>query len=180
MTTPLFRDAVSIDTNVFEHLLNPQINVDGHINTLLVHLMEQRVALLVDSRDRISGEYNYRIGPIIGRIDDLGNEVYLLRYWMNSAPRESITINWADMLMVAVRKIIVEQSEANDCMFVYVALTKGKVLISNDEAHIVIGPATEHGRLPRRLRLLANSKRLRPKGADILTSKEAHVRITKP
>ena len=178
MTTPLFRDAVSIDTNIFEHLLNPQNNVNGHINSLLVHLQEQGIALLLDDRNRISGEYYNRIGPKIGQLDDLRNEVFLLRYWILSAPRLNITVDWADPLMKAIRKVIVEQSEAVDCIFVYVALTKGKVLISNDEAHIVIGPATEHGRPPRRRRLLVNSKRLRPKGAEILNSLEAHDRIS--
>ena len=177
MKIPMYRDAVSIDTNVFEHLLNPRVNVEGHINTLLIHLQEQGIALLVDNRDRISGEYNYRISPIIGQNDDMGNELYILRYWMNSAPRKSIKIDWADALMVAIRKVIVEQSEANDCMFVYVAFAIGKALISNDEAHIVLGPARERRRSPRRQRLLLNSKKLRPEGAGIFTSLEAYDRI---
>ena len=177
MTTTQFCDAVSIDTNIFEHLLNPQINVDGHINTLLVHLQEQGIALLVDDRNRISGEYNDRIGPIIGHTDDLGNEVYILRYWMGDAPRLRTTINWVDPLMKAVRKVIVEQSEALDCIFVYVALSCGKVLISNDEAHILIGPVREQGRPPRRRRLLRNSRKFRPQGGEILTSREAHAGI---
>ena len=177
MTTPTFRDALSIDTNIFEHLLNPQINVDGHINTLLVHLMAQRVALLIDDGKRISGEYNDRIGPIIRHTDDLRNEVYILRYWIRDAPRLRITINWTDTLMKAIRKVIMEKSEALDCIFVYVALSQGTVLISNDEVHIVIGPERERGDPTRRQRLLRNSKKLRPQGAEILTSQEAHDRI---
>lgn len=176
MTTSLFCDAVSIDTNIFEHLLNPQINVNGHINTLLVHLQEQGVALLVDDRNRISGEYNDRIGPII-RNSDEGNEIYILRYWILNALRVSLAIDRSDRLMSAIRRVIVEQSGEVDRVFVYVALSCGKVLISNDKAHIVIGPRREHGQPPRRRRLLRNSRRFRPEGGEILTSREAHERI---
>ena len=79
--------------------------------------------------------------------------------------------------MKAIRKVIIEKSEALDCIFVYVALSQGTVLISNDEVHIVIGPERERGDPTRRQRLLRNSKKLRPQGAEILTSQEAHDRI---
>lgn len=179
MTTSPFRDAVSIDTNIFEHLLNPQINLDGHINTLLVHLQEQGIALLVDDRNRISGEYNDRIGPII-RNSDEGNEVYILRYWILNALRVGMAIDRNGRLMSAIRRVIVEQSGTVDRIFVYVALSQGKVLISNDGTHIVFGTVKDRQGRTRRQRLLSNTRKLRPQGADILTSQEAHERIPKP
>ena len=177
MTNSLFQDAVGIDTNVFEHLLNPQKNVGEHINSLLEHLQEQRIALLIDDSERISGEYSNRISPIIQRSDDLKNEVYILRYWILNAPRHSITIDLMDKLMMTIRGVIVEPSEVVDRMFVYVALSQGKILVSNDEVHIVCGPPNESRLSARRQRLLNHSRRLRPSGAEIFTSQEAHDRI---
>ena len=177
MTTSFFQDAVSIDTNIFEHLLNPQNNNERHINSLLVHLQEQGIALLVDDSERIAGEYKHRIGPIFQRTDVSLNEVSILRYWILNAPRLSITINGADQLMAAIKGVMIERSEGVDRIFVYVALFQGKVLVSNDEVHIVFGPVGESGKTPRRQRLLKKSKNLCPPGARILTSKEAHDRI---
>ena len=46
MTQLLTRNEVAIDTNVFQHLLNPQNNVDSHINRLLEYLSERGRLLL--------------------------------------------------------------------------------------------------------------------------------------
>ena len=40
MTIGPFEDCVAIDTNVFEHLLNPEMNPGSHINELLAYLQE--------------------------------------------------------------------------------------------------------------------------------------------
>ena len=98
MTTSPFQDAVGIDTNVFEHLLNKKNNnADDHVNELLIHLWQQNIVLLVDDGGRIAGEYNHHLGPMIRRTDDERNEIYILRYWMTQAPRSSITVKrlWA-------------------------------------------------------------------------------------
>ncbi len=62
MTDSPFQDAVAIDTNVFIHLLNPQENVESHINELLKNLQLAQVSLIVDESGRILGEYNNQIG----------------------------------------------------------------------------------------------------------------------
>ena len=177
MTTSPFQDAAGIDTNVFEHLLNPQNNPENHINYLLVHLQRQGIALLVDAGGRIAGEYNHHLGPIIRRTDDQRNEIYILRYWMEYAPRCEVTVNGSGQLMTAIRGVIREPSEAVDRIFVYVSVSQGKLLVSNDEVHIVFGPERESRLGARRQRLLRDSRGLRPQGADILTSQEAHAKI---
>jgi len=48
MTQLLARNEVAIDTNVFQHLLNPQNNVNSHINRLLEYLIGRRTTLVVD------------------------------------------------------------------------------------------------------------------------------------
>ena len=177
MTNSPFQDAIAIDTNVFEHLLNPQENRGGHINRLLTHLIEECVALLLDKDGRIWGEYTNRIDPILRSTDDRGAEIYILRHWIVDPPCLLLAVDLSDRLMTIIKGVIPEQSEAVDRILVYVALFKGKVLVSNDHTHIVSGPVRESGQTPRRDRLLRSSKRLRPQGGEILTSQEADAMI---
>ena len=175
MTASPFQDAVAIDTNIFEHILNPQENLDDHINALLRHLQEQEACLIVDDSNRIFGEYNHRIGPIILRSDDTRNEIYLLRYWLLNAPRLFTSVVGNDELMTKIGQVIIELREAVDRIFCYVAFRNGRVLISNDRMNIVLGPPSESS--ARRNRMLHETRRLRPPGADILTSQEAYGKI---
>ena len=184
MTVSPFEDYVAIDTNVFEHLLNPQRNTESHINELLSHLQEQEVSLVVDkgggmdNDGRILDEYHNRLEPILRNIDNSRAEMYILRYWTRYVDRISVTVNLTDTLMRAIRNVIPGNSEGVDRIFVYVSFSLGKILISNDETHIVIGAPGERNQPPRRDRLRRSTRRLRPDGADILTSKEAYDEIS--
>ena len=177
MTVSPFEDCVAIDTNVFEHLLNLQMNIESHINELLAHLQEQEVALVVDSGRRILNEYDNRLEPILRNIDNSRVELYILRYWTRYVAHHDVTVDQSDALMGAIRGVIPGNSEGVDRIFVYVAFQSGSVLISNDETHIVVGPPGERGQRPRRDRLRSTTGRLRPAGADILTSMEAYEKI---
>ena len=178
MTRVSFEDYVAIDTNVFVHLLNPQNNADSHINRLLEHLQRRGTCLLVDDRKRISGEYNHHIVPIIRGASHISNEIYILRYWVDSAHHHTIPSKRNDSLMMAINQVVSEVSEAVDRIFVYVAFKVGKPLVTNDQRHIVLGPSREQGQLPRRIRLLRDTKKLRPTGSCIMTSKEAYDEIS--
>ena len=173
----MFEDYVAIDTNVFLHLLNPQRNIDSHITTLLSHLQTRGAIHLVDEGGRIQGEYLNQIDRILKRSDELGIEGDILRYWMTEAVPQRVQVGLQDDLMQAIRRVIIELPEQVDRIFVYVAFQTGRVLISNDEMHIVRGPEIEIRQSHRRDRLVRNTRRLRPNGADILTSLEAHARI---
>ena len=105
MTTSSFQDAVGIDTNVFEHLLNKENNnADGHINELLIHLQQQNIVLLVDDGNRIAGEYNHQLGQTIRRTDDERIEIFILRYWIQYAPRLEISVQGSDQLMTVYQR----------------------------------------------------------------------------
>lgn len=171
------KDYVAIDTNVFLHLLNPQQNVNSHITKLLVHLQILGITHVVDAGERIQGEYLNQIGQILTRTDELGTEGDMLRYWIIEANPRKVPVNLQDGLMRTIRDVIIEPSEQVDRIFVYVTFQSGSVLISNDETHIVVGPPGERGQRPRRDRLLRSTRRLRPNGADILTSMEAYEKI---
>ena len=171
-------DSIAIDTNVFLHLLNPDENPDQHIDKLLLTLLEFKTDLLVDDRNRITGEYSHQIGQRIRSSFETGNAIYLLRYWLESAKHRQVELNIGDSLMRTIRGVILEHSEAVDRIFVYVAFKSGRVLISNDENHIVFGPPSERHPNDRRTRLLNATRRHRPNGADILTSREASDEIS--
>jgi len=73
---------VTIDTNVFEHLFNPQNNVQDHIDTLLGRLVEKGVVLCVDNKGRIFGEYDNRLKPLFKAMSDQGQRLFWLRYFL--------------------------------------------------------------------------------------------------
>ena len=171
MTKLLARDEVAIDTNVFQHLLNPQNNIDSHINRLLEQLIRERTTLVVDAQGIVASEYQQQLARRLGESDSVGNEIQILRYWILRAQRHQVTVNDDDDLMKRIYDIITEVSENVDRVFVYVAFRRGATLVSNDLRHIVRGPADESE--PRRERLLSNTEGLRTNGAQILTSQEA-------
>ena len=173
----VLEEPVAIDTNVFVDLSNKHKNVDGHITRLLGYILQLKTPLLVDSGGRISGEYNVQLSQTLQNSDDERTELLLLRYWILMAPRIEIQVQRNDDLMRVISKIVIEQSETVDRTFVYVALSKGAILVSNDELHIVFGNTKERSLSPRRRRLLKDSKRYCPSGAEILTSLEAHSKI---
>lgn len=82
----------------------------------------------------------------------------------------------AGPLMNAIEQIIIEKKEKVDRTFVAVAFSRGKVLVTNDVEHILDGPDREKKLGPRRSRLIKQTKKHRPAGAEILTSREAHDR----
>ena len=44
----LTEDFIAIDTNVFEHLFNPEKNTDNHIWNLIERLYKDEIGLLID------------------------------------------------------------------------------------------------------------------------------------
>lgn len=168
MSDTPFEGSVAIDTNVFIDLLNPQKNTDRHIDQVLTYLYAQEIALIVDDKGRILGEYENQIRPRIENADEMSFEILILRAWI-SAPRCVVSLDMKESLMQAISNIM--PTDSTDRIFVYVAFKEGKILISNDEADIV----------DRRQRLLNDTRRIRRRigsnEADILTSQEAHDRI---
>ena len=177
MTGSAFTEAVAIDTNIFLHLLNRHINTDLHINRLLEHLQKEDVALIVDEKGNIEREYARRIIPILSGKSVTGNELYILRFWMQPEIRCKVAIAYDDRLMRAIKKVIAGNRQKVDRIFVYSAFRKGRPLISNDRRDIVHGNVRRR-RSPKYRKLLRTTKGLRPEGAGILTSMEAYDEIS--
>jgi hypothetical protein len=156
------KNQITIDTNVFEHLFNPQNNPGDHIDILLRHLFQNRFTLCVDNKDRISGEYKNRLTPLFKRTDDHPQKVSLLRYFVLYAERRKEAVDFGDALMVAI-KGTVRLTETTDRVFVYVAIFTDSILVSNDLAHI-----TNH-----RAKLRQCARNHRRKVTDFVSSADA-------
>ena len=167
----LSQDSIAIDTNVFEHLLNPQENVDGHIGDLLRKLSKDKIHLLVDDKKRIRKEYWNRLNSYVQkeRVAEGQAERILLIYWFSAANQEVVSVKQNDALMKAIQNIIHEKrgKAVTDRFYVYIAFKKGRILVTNDNKDIV----------NRRGQLRQKTRKARPNGADIMTSETAHSKL---
>ena len=154
--------------------MNPQNNVEAHIFELLDYIRQRLIELIVDDKGIIGREYRRSVFPRYNGLDETRNERYLLRYCLN-APRRVVKLDESDNLMRTISEVISECGKRADRTFVYVAFKLGRTLVSNDMRDIVSGPRSEH--TPRRDRLLGDTAGIRPEGAGILTSREAHDKI---
>ena len=165
MNEPSPQYAIAIDTNIFEHLFNPQENQHQHITKLLQHLQNEDYSILVDSDQRIQKEYLYLVDTRLDNDDNL-NETQLLRYWMTPDIAVKITVSGTDRLMNAIRGVMNCHNQRTDRTFVYVAFSQGKNLVSNDYPDIINN----------RTKLKQKSKRVCPacRQSQILDSQEAY------
>ena len=156
-------DCIAIDTNVFGHLTNKSKNADKHINNLLIHFMNQKTSLLVDENGNILKEYDRHLNrPEFRERFEGKNEAYILYYWMHPDIRKKVTV-MNDNLRAAILNTIPEEQEEADRIFVYIAFVKGRILISNDDKHII----------RRRDELRDVTRNLCPKGGDVMSSRTA-------
>ena len=165
------KDSIAIDVNVFEHLMNKQENINNHIHKLLEKFINDRILLLVDDQGKIKNEYYQNLVKYINNQDEDSIERQLLEYFfINSDNQKSIPVKLKDDLMVSITKIIPARKGA-DRFYVYVAFKNGKYLVTNDRRDM-IDESNKQGQ--KRKALLKNTKKYRPRGANILTSQEAY------
>lgn len=164
----LTSDFVAIDTNVFAHLTDEDINADGHIGDLLSALMADGICLLADNRGVIGGEYTrHLLTKEFLESHPEFDEVYLLEHWLapDSTHWEIVEVDNPPLLQ-RIERTIAGGADEVDRMLVYVAFAKSRPLVSNDYGHIS-GKESK-----KRLRKIPESK-----NAAILTSKEAAARV---
>ena len=162
---------VAIDSCVFEHYLNltPDWNEDHHIDRLLAALQRRGVELCVDGNNRIAGEYDVKIKPIILSRDETGLERFVLTYWMLHCPRKIIAMDEGDYCMKRIEREIPEP-EPVDRAFVYVACVGDCKLVTNDNGHI----------LSRRADLRKATKEYRGDKTDFISSRTAAAQLMPP
>lgn len=174
MPNKLADDHIAIDTNIFEHLLNPAVNTADHIGRLLSTLRNDAIGLITDAGRRINAEYQRRFSmhKNIRNQDHL----YTLKYWSNpDRIKLEVDVNQQDSLMTAIRRIIPDRNRgktscAIDRLFVYVAIDSDRVLVTNDRRDIR-GEKTARG--DRRTQLLKKARQMRKRNAAIYDSQEA-------
>ena len=155
-------DEVTIDTNVFVHLLNPLNNTGDHIDQLLSSLVEKQMMLCVDNKGRIEGEYETHVVPLFEAASDQDLRIFWLRYFMDDDHKALVPVKFGDALMVSIRRQI-RFAEPSDHVFVYVAINSNTVLVSNNPAHI-----TNHRAALRKCAKIHGSK-----STDFVTSQQA-------
>lgn len=168
---------IAIDTNVFKHFRNrdEKFNPDSHVSDLFLKLVLRGCRLCVDTSNVIRNEYQSILGPLLETTWQIGAELELLRYWMSPDNHELVddSTKIATELLVQIRKVIIE-NERVDRLFVCISFLRECHLISNDELHIVRGPAAEVGKAGwRRDRLKKACKKISGVGSEILYSVEA-------
>ena len=174
MPNELTDDHIAIDTNIFEHLLNPAVNEEDHIGRLLAALRDDDIGLIIDAGRRINAEYQRRFSmhKSIRNQDHL----YTLKYWSNpDRIKLEVGVNQQDKLMTTIKRIIPDRDRgkiscAVDRLFVYVAIDSDRVLVTNDRRDIH-GEKTARG--DRRVQLLKKAKQMRKRNAAIYDSREA-------
>jgi len=154
---------IAIDACIFIHLRNPEFNEGSHIDKLLSQLIKDNFMLLVDSTGKIGKDYESQVIPMIKKSDDIGIQLTLLRYWMQSERRITVELKKTDQLMVAISRSLHETSEHADRAFVYVVCKKNSILVTNDDIHI----------LSRSAELLKIARKVKSRNTDILTSLNA-------
>jgi len=175
MTWPVGNEIV-IDTNVFKHLCDrdAKYNHDGHCGILLAGLAMQSCILLIDDAGLFLHEFNEIVRPQFSRESEIAGEIAILRYWADPGNYSAKEIKEQKQLIFAIRSVIVENERA-DRAFVYMAFNNGRVLVTNDESHIVIWPVKKKEKGgERRTRLMKACKAYINQGADILFSCEAY------
>ena len=174
MPNELAEDHIAIDTNIFEHLLNPDVNTGDHIGHLLSALRDDDIGLIIDAGRRISAEYQRRFS----KHKSIRNQdhLYTLKYWSNpDRIKLEVDVSPQDSLMTAIKRIIPDRDRgkvscAIDRLFVYVAFNSDRVLVTNDRRDI-LGEKTTRGN--RRTQLLKKAKQMRKRNAAIYDSQEA-------
>ena len=174
MPNELADDHIAIDTNIFEHLLNPAVNVEDHIGRLLTALRDDDIGLIIDAERRISAEYQRRFSTHKNVRNQ--DHLYTLKYWSNpDRIRLEVGVSQQDSLMTVIRRIIPDRDRgkiscAIDRLFVYVAIDSNRVLVTNDRRDI---HGEKAARGDRRTQLLKKAKQMHKRNAAIYDSREA-------
>jgi len=127
---------IVIDTNVFVHLLNPDKNVNKHINQLLVTLHDTH-QLQIDKDEKIKAEYAHKLTEAIKNASELGIEKYILELWINKKSMRSLEVQPPNNLSNFVKQVINDPTKRVDRYLVETAALSDCDLVTNDETDIL-------------------------------------------
>ena len=127
---------IVIDTSVFIHLLNPEINTSRHIDLLLARLASTH-QLQIDKAGKIDIEYKRKLVDVIKNMDEQRFEKYTLQFWILIKEKNIIDTEPSEQLRNGIANIINDQTKSVDkCLVATAALTSAD-LITNDSVDIL-------------------------------------------
>ena len=186
----LTNDFIAIDTNIFEGLLihrrgnDKAFRIYSEIYKLLSALLSDKtpIKLLVDDEGKIDEEYIKFMLRQFHQPDppQEGDERTILIEWMRRE-RSCVKIYRNDELKIKIKKVLIQEQNKKenvsgvDINFVYIALKKGRPLITNDRKNIIDKRKWDGKRRKELLNIPKKSGR--KTGANILTSKEGYAKI---
>jgi hypothetical protein len=136
---------VTIDSNVLVHVFNPMVNTDRHIQGLLTFLRTKDYLACVDKKV-IPKEYQAVVQKWMRNKDQDGNEVILVRHWLDPDNQHPVDVERTGRLYRLVERIIkrrvhpkhlADADWRRDCMFVSVTCMAPCKLVTNDDGHIL-------------------------------------------
>ncbi|MDD5706080.1 MAG: hypothetical protein PHR35_09150 [Kiritimatiellae bacterium] len=135
-------DAMVFDANVLEHLFDPCLNADRHIDSLLRKCAQQQKKLGIDrpaagTKGRIIAEYEHRLQFHRHAIEEDQLRSQWLRYLLVLAERVDVTVDLADGLGTCIAATLNRVgAERSDHVYAYVACALNSVMVSDDDRHI--------------------------------------------
>ena len=162
---------IVMDTNVFEHLVNPKENICNHIYKLLERFLTDNILFLVDDEKQITREYSKRLPKYFKKLNEGKGERLLLKRLFDSH-KKVVSVNLSDKLMTCITKIV-PKNKGVDRFFVYVAFKKGKILVTNNTKDMIDDGKRTGEKRKELIKCLSHKNR----SANILTSWNAYNRL---
>ncbi len=127
---------IVIDTSVFMHIRNVQVNQGRHIDILLSKLAYTH-QLQIDKARKIEVEYKRKLEDMIKNMDEQRFEKQILQFWILTKEKNVIDIEPSEQFSHAVKQIINDQTKTVDRCLVETAALTTSDLITNDGVDIL-------------------------------------------
>ena len=127
---------IVIDTSVFMHILNPEVNENLHIDQLLSRLASTH-ELQIDKAGKIEVEYKRKLSDAIKNINEQRFEKQILQYWILTKKKNIIELEPSHQLRHGIKQIINDQTKSVDRCLVKTAALTNSNLITNDGVDIL-------------------------------------------
>lgn len=127
---------IVIDTSVFMHIRNLQVNNGRHIDLLLSKLAYTH-QLQIDKAGKIEIEYKRKLEDMIKNMDEQRFEKQILQFWILIKEKNIIELEPSQQFSHAVEQIINDKTKTVDRCLVETAALTISDLVTNDGVDIL-------------------------------------------
>jgi Fe2+ transport system protein B len=127
---------IVIDTSVFMHIRNVQVNQGRHIDILLSKLAYTH-QLQIDKARKIEVEYKRKLEDMIKNMDEQRFEKQILQFWILTKEKNVIDLEPSLQFSHAVEQIINDKTKNVDRCLVETAALTSSDLVTNDGVDIL-------------------------------------------